>query len=167
MINKVAKMELDMKKIIHYAVSCLALLPLLSFSASQMIVCEPPQGTRVDYFLLNNMNLQNETFLMGKDRVSQMRPMIGLIDNKNVSFIIGDTSQVKSPPKSGNMQVLQYNENQISFAGLISGAPILATYYPKLGILIYSQQSIWSGPSYQGARAVIFYSKCGKQTPNP
>jgi hypothetical protein len=139
----------------------LLLLPLSGFSADKTFLCEAPQGTRIDYFSHNNINLQNETFLMGRDRVSGMRPMIILSDNnKEVSFVIGDASQMNSTPKTGKMNVLVYDENQISFTGIVNGAPILATYYQKMGILIYSQQSIWPGPDYVGARAVIFYAKC-------
>ena len=143
-----------------YLIVFFVLFPLASFAEKKTVICDPPQGTRVDYFSFNNINLQNNTFLMGKDRVSGMRPQIHLYDdNKQVSFVIGD-AEASSQSKSGNMQVLLYNEDQISFAGVINHAPILATYYPKMAVLIYSQQSIWPGPDYQGARAVIFYSKC-------
>lgn len=135
--------------------------PLLVFSADKTFICGAPEGSRIDYFLINSINLQNQTFLMGKDRVSGMRPRIILSDNnRDVFFIIGDAAEIKSQPKTGKMQVLAYNDEQISFTGIVNGAPILATFYPKMNILIYSQQSTWPGPNYQGARAVIFYSKC-------
>lgn len=50
--------------------------------------------------------------------------------------------------------------NQLSFSGLLNGAPILGTYYPELNVLIYSQQAAWPGPDSKGARAVIFYATC-------
>ncbi len=153
-----------MKIKVIYLCALLILFPLISFAEKKTVICESPQGTRVDYFTINNINLQNDTFIMGRDRVSGMKPKIVLDDNnKNVLFIIGDAIETKSQEKQGNMQVLAYNEDQISFTGMINGAPILATYYPKVSILIYSQQSIWPGPDYQGARAVIFYSKCALQ----
>lgn len=138
-----------------------AVLPIIAFSADKTILCGAPEGSRIDYFTFNSLNLQNETFLMGRDRVSGMRPRIILsANNRDVFFTIGDAAEVKGQPKTGKMQVLAYNDEQISFTGVVNGAPILATYYPKMNILIYSQQSIWPGPNYQGARAVIFYSKC-------
>ncbi len=147
------------KMILFYMI--LGAFPLVSFSESKTITCETPQGTRVDYFTENNVNLKNQTFLMGRDQVSGMNPQIILNpENKTVSFIIGDAAEIKSQPKSGNMQVLLYSDDQISFAGLINNAPILASYYPKMNILIYSQQSIWPVVEIQGARAVIFYSRC-------
>lgn len=130
-----------------------------ALSLDKVILCDPPQGTRVDYFAFNNINLQNQTFLMSRDQVSGMRPKL-IIGKNSVTFIIGDASEVKTTSKGGNMQVLLYNGDQISFSGMVNGAPILGTFYPKMNILIYSQQSIWPGPSYKGARAVIFYSKC-------
>lgn len=140
----------------------LILLPFSGIAANKTIVCDSPQGTRIDYFSVNNINLKNETFLMGRDRVSGMQPTIILDDNnKDVSFVIGDAAELKSAStKTGNMTVLAYNDDQISFTGLVNNAPILATYYPKINVLIYSQQSIWPGPNYEGARAVLFYAKC-------
>ena len=132
-------------------------LTLDLYAADRTIVCNPPQGTRVDYFSMNKINLQNENFIMARDQVIGMQPKITIQDDKNVSFSIDDVS---AGQKGSAMQVLLMNPEQITFAGLINEAPILATYYPKLSILIYSQQSIWPGPDYQGARAVIFYAKC-------
>ena len=134
--------------------------PVNQPAAVKPIICSPPQGMRVDYFLNNKANLTNQTFIMGRDQVSGMSPQIILNGDKTVSFVIGDASEIKSQPKAGNMQVLSYSEDQISFAGMVNNAPILATYYPKFGVLIYSQQSIWPGPDFQGARAVLFYSQC-------
>lgn len=152
-----------MNKIVSVLPACLFLLTSLAYCAQKTIICEPPQGTRVDYFSFNNINLQNNTFLMGRDRVSGMRPEIVLHENtKEVFFTIGDAAEMKTQPTAANMNVMVYDADQISFAGLFKGAPILATYYPKTDILIYSQQSIWPGPNYQGARAVIFYSRCAK-----
>lgn len=135
--------------------------PLLSM-ADQTILCDAPQGTRIDYFSVNGVNLQNNTFLMGRDKMSGVRPKIIFSDNKKTAtFIITDAEHVKSQQaKTGNMQIVLHNDEQISFAGMVSGAPIMATYYPKIAALIYSQQSIWPGPDYQGARAAIFYSRC-------
>lgn len=147
------------KKILLPSIFC-AFFPLITLAVDKTITCQPPLGTRVDYFSHNTLNLKSHEFLMGRDQVAGMQPQIILGDNRTVSFIIGDATELKSQPKAGNMQVLLYNEEQISFAGIINNAPILATYYPKLSILIYSQQSIWPGPNYQGARAVMFYSKC-------
>lgn len=154
-------MEGNMKTLCRYLLISYFIFPFYSYSADKTFICEAPQGTRIDYFSHNDINLQNETFLMGRDRVSGMRPQIVLNDNnKDVFFVIGDASQMKSQPKSGKMTVLVYDEKQISFTGIVSAAPILATYYQKMGVLIYSQQSFWPGPNYEGARAVIFYAKC-------
>lgn len=142
------------------------IFPLFSFAAQTTIICDEPMGSRVDYFAFNSMNLENEKFIMGKDKVSGMKPIITLnSNNHDVGFVISDAADAKSvQPKKGEMKVLAYNDDQISFVGLVNGAPILATYYPKIQILIYSQQSIWPGPNYQGARAVIFYAKCSKSS---
>lgn len=142
----------------------LLLSSISSFAADKTILCDEPQGTRIDYFSTNSINLKNETFIMGRDRISGLRPKLVLLsNNKDVSFTIGDAAEVKGQVKTGSMKVLAYDEDQISFTGVINGAPILATYYPKMQVLIYSQQSIWPGPNYQGARAVIFYAKCKAQ----
>jgi hypothetical protein len=143
--------------------SCIAALsfPLVSFSADVTILCDVPQGTRIDYFSVNSANLQNETFLMGRDKISGMRPKIVLHERSHeVDFIISDAAHVESAPMTGSMKVLAYNEEQISFTGIVKSAPVLATYYPRQRILIYSQQSTWPGPNFQGARAAIFYAKC-------
>lgn len=143
-----------------------ALFPVAVLSAEKTIVCEPPQGSRIDYFTVNRINLKNETFLMGRDSVSGMRPRIVLAENgTDVSFILGDTETLKSAPKTANMKVVESTEDQISFVGKFNGAPIMASYYPKMAVLIYSQQSIWPGPDYLGARAAIFYSRCQLEPP--
>lgn len=124
---------------------------------AKTITCAPPEGTRIDYFAYNSLNLENQKFFMGRDRVSTLQPKI-ILDNNNknfVTFVLGT-----DPSLTNTMKVLQSDSEQISFAGLINGAPMLASYYLKLQILIYSQQSIWPGPNFQGARASIFYSKC-------
>ena len=123
--------KMMVKKIIFLYINILlALFPLVCFSENQSvtqapsnpsnnikpIVCDPPQGMRVDYFVNNKANLQNEQFIMGRDQVSGMKPQIILNNNKTVSFIIGDATEISSLPKSGNMQVLLYNDDQISFA---------------------------------------------------
>jgi len=129
-------------------------------AASQTIVCEAPQGTRVDYFSANRINLQNETFLMSKDRISSIKPTIELGDNQEVHFSLGNGEQMTAGTKSGSLKVLKYDAKQISFAGLVNGSPIMATYYPATSTLVYSQQSIWPGPDYEGVRAILFFSKC-------
>lgn len=138
-----------------------AVLPLSCFSAEKTIICESPQGTRVDYFTANRVNLKNETFIMGRDGIRGMQPRIVFAENGvDVSFTLGDTETWKTTPKEANMKVVNSTEEQVSFAGLYNGAPILASYYPRLSILIYSQQSVWPGPDFAGARAAIFYSHC-------
>lgn len=154
-------MNINMKifrRILLLAVTC---LPFNSFAADKYIICEEPIGSRVDYFVSNTADLKNETFLMGRDRVTGLKPRIRLNDqDQNVFFVIGDAEELKSKEKSAEMRVFAYNEDQITFAGLVNGAPILATYYPGMKILIYSQQSTWPGPEFEGARAMLFYSKC-------
>lgn len=135
--------------------------PLLCAAADVTVLCDPPQGTRIDYFSVNGANLQNESFLMARDKISGMRPKMVLHEaSHEVDFIISDAAHVELAPMTGKMNVLAYNDEQVSFTGIVKGAPVLATYYPKLSILIYSQQSTWPGPDFQGARAAIFYAKC-------
>ena len=139
----------------------LAVVPLAAYPAAKTFVCHSPEGMRVDYFSSNNLNLENNKFILGKDHVSGMYPQIILQDdNQNVSFLIGDSTEIKSSPKQVNMKVLAYNSDQISFTGIVNDAPILATFYPKANVLIYSQQSTWANDNLQGARAILFYAIC-------
>lgn len=126
--------------------------------ANQTINCEAPQGTRVDYFSANNINLQNQTFLMSKDRISSAKPTIVLDDHQQMSFALSE--QIKADTKAGTLRVIKYDDKQISAAGDVNGSPILITYYPITQTLVYSQQSVWPGPDYEGVRAVLFFAKC-------
>lgn len=149
-----------MKKIMVFVLMAW-MCPLTVFALDQSISCDPPQGMRVDYFVENKINLDNQKFIVGRDQISGMKPRIILHENgKDVSLTLGDTTEAKTEPKPSHMQVIMERPDQISFTGMVSGAPVMATYYPKMNVLIYSQQSVWPGDDYQGARAVIFYSKC-------
>lgn len=150
-----------MRKIIFLL--CCFFFSLSAFAEGETITCEEPTGARVDYFKQNKANLENERFMPGRDRVTGLKPQLKINNETHeVSFIIGNTAELKTQPIKGNMRVLAFNESQVSFTGVVNGAPILGTFYPELDILIYSQQSTWPGGDFVGARAMLFYSKCIK-----
>jgi hypothetical protein len=80
-----------------------------------------------------------------------------------------DSASSSANNKIDVMKIIDQNAEQISFTGTFSDAPILASYYPQMKILIYTQQSVWPGPDFQGARALMFYAKCQEddETPKP
>lgn len=131
-----------------------------SFAADKTINCDEPQGSRIDYFSENHANLKNEQFYMAKDRMSGLRPKIIIKNDNQVSFVIGDSVQKASQSKTGEMKVLVNNDKQLSFAGVVSDAPVLGTYYREQRVLVYSQQSVWDDENFEGVRAMMFYSRC-------
>jgi len=146
----------------------LFLLPAISFAAEMKILCDEPVGTRIDYFTQNTATLKNNEFLVGRDQVTGMQPQIIFnANNQDVSFVIGDATMLAAQQKTGNMKVILSTQEQISFTGMVNNAPVLATYYPAMKVLMYSQQSVWPGDSFTGARSILFYSKCQDLTPQP
>lgn len=152
-------------------------LCLLATSAlhagSKTITCEEPQGARVDYFLKNPAKVKNETFMFGRDKIDGLKLIIVLDDNnKDVHFSFHNTAATTAVTteennQDGKMSVIFANDDQVTFVGTVSGAPIMATYYPGFKILVYSQQSSWPGGNFLGARAMMFYSKCGEAVVAP
>lgn len=150
--------------------SLLFTLLLLSNSCfpESKIVCTPPEGLRVDYFNepSNLSKYKNHVFLTDTDSFSGMHPTIIFEDNqKEVTFIIGNTSSAISKNMKGNMAIIYSSKDQISFAGVINEAPILASYYPDMHILVYSQQSDWM-PTKRGMRSGIYFSRCSQPNLN-
>lgn len=140
------------------------LLTLTSFAASasgRTVMCDAPMGPRLDYFTQNTANLQNNQFLVGNDQMSDVHVRVVLNDNnQDVSFAVGSMAQLQAIPEVNNMKVVDTTKDQVSFFGKVNDAPILATYYPAMSIIVYTQQSVWPGDSFSGARAMLFYARC-------
>lgn len=136
------------------------------------ITCEPPVGTRIDYFTKNNAGIENNKFQMSRDKVSGVNPHIvfnSALDTVEFS-IRGSTLSADSASSDAtvaSMKVIAYSDNQVTFAGIVNNAPMMATYYSKLNILIFSEQNIWSGGDLEGARATVFYSRCTEEAAHP
>jgi len=136
------------------------LIPLTSFAADKKIICETPDGMRLDYFVFNRLDVENNKFLASRDRMSKANIAIIFHDkSKDVTFYI-QTDKNSKPSEYKNMKIIYQNLQQITFDGMFNRAPIMATYYPLYDILVYSQQSVWPGQNYKGARAVFFHAKC-------
>lgn len=143
-----------MKRII-LALALVVSIPL--YAAPKIINCASPQGMRIDYFSQNAVNLKNNHFNMSRDRASGFKISLS-IDTQTVFFNmqkLKDHTEMKA-----TMPIILNTADQLSFAGVLNGAPILGTYYPEINVLIYSQQATWPGPDFKGARAVIFYAMC-------
>lgn len=149
----------------------LILLSLQAHAAENQrvgITCDAPWGSRVDYFENNKVNQANKTFLMARDKITGIHPKLILDDQeKSVYFELTDTTlfdKKSESVKSANMNVIAYNDEQITFTGVLNNAPVMGTFYPKMNILIFSQQSIWKNEQLQGANAFLLQSQC---TVNP
>jgi hypothetical protein len=160
----------DFKKITHVKLKILIRLliilifiPTLVFSQTT-IVCDPPRGLRVDYFEMNNiLKKPANIFLPDTDKVSGMNPTIIFEDGEKFAmFILGHTKNAPKETLKTKMFIFYNSPEQISFVGLMKDAPILASYYPLLHILVYSQQANWL-PVSGGMRATLFYSDCHKK----
>lgn len=146
--------------------SLLSILPLSSYAGGRTIFCNEPMGPRLDYFTQNTANLQNNQFLVGRDQMNDVRIRIVLDDNnQDVSFVVGSDADLQKTSPTNNMKIVFATTDQVSFLGKVNEAPILATYYPSMNILIYTQQSVWPGDSFSGARAMLFYARCNVGTP--
>ncbi len=136
------------------------------------VTCEPPVGTRIDYFTKNSAGVENNKFQMSRDKVSGANPHIvfnsasEMVDFsiRNSAVFVNDSEQ---KPISASMKVIAYSDNQVTFAGILNNAPMMATYYSKLHILMFTEQNIWTGSDFEGARATLFYSRCTEETANP
>ena len=156
-------MDITMKKMNKLTGFVFLLLSGSSFS-EPTFVCQPPEGLRVDYFDADNtINKPKNEFLTDTDKISGMHPTIIFHDKtKEATFILGNTSASIAKTMKANMAIIYNTKEQISFAGVINEAPILASYYPMMHILAYSQQSDWA-PNANGMRSAIYYSKCNEQ----
>lgn len=132
------------------------------------ITCDAPWGSRVDFFSQAKEGVEPNTFLMARDKITGIHPVLILNNaDKTVTFDLKDSTLYqddKNVTKTANMKVIAYNENQITFAGVLNNAPIMGTYYPKMNILYFSQQSLWQTQELTGANAFLFQSKCTVDT---
>ena len=55
---------------------------------------------------------------------------------------------------------LAQTEDMLGFAGVVNGAPVLITIYPKEKIMLYSEQGIMALPNTTWPKAKMFWSKC-------
>ena len=129
------------------------LFPGMSFSADKSISCKSPQGMRVDYYLNNPLQIENEKFHVGRDQLKDATVEVVIKENKQDATLTinGESSEMK---------IMMYNVDQISFVGFFDGVPILATYYPLEDVIYFTQQSVWPGGEYIGTRTQVFFAKC-------
>lgn len=130
-------------------------IPIASYSKTE-IICESPNGSRVDYWK-NSDKYPNNEFLTDDDKISGIHPTITISDNNDITFSTADSGNIN--PISSTMTLLLKDSEQMSFSGVMDGAPVLASYYPKLKILVYSQHSDWT-PYNTGMRSTTYYSRC-------
>lgn len=136
------------------------LIPIACISQTK-ISCDPPNGLRVDYYEQENIfKNPSQIFIPNDDKISGMNPkVIFNNDGKTAIFTVGNSSVMPPETITSHMIIFYTTQEQISFVGIMNGAPVLASYYPPMKILVYSQQTNWT-PFTRGVRSALFYSKC-------
>jgi hypothetical protein len=147
-----------MKETSIFLAAIFMMYPFVGNAADQAYLCDIPQGTRVDYFTQDVATIRANVFSLARDQVINLKPKIIIHDN-DVTFTNDYAEKSSSASTSEKMKIILRTSDQISFAGMFNGEPMLATLYPLTNVLMYSQQATWSQP-YDGVRAVMFYSKC-------
>lgn len=138
----------------------LTLIPIACISQTK-ISCNPPNGLRVDYYEQENIfKNPSQIFIPNVDKISGMNPTI-IFDDLGKTALFSVSSSALTSPKTitSDMVVFYSSKEQISFAGIMNGAPVLASYYPTMKVLVYSQQTDWT-PATRGVRSALYYSKC-------
>lgn len=116
--------------------------------------CEDLKGIRVDY--------SNEKFEQSTDGMTGSKPQI-LYDfnTKKATYISTDASKT-----TDNVEIVLVSETdrRLSFVGVINGAPVMLSIYPKDKILFYSEQASMVLPNMAWPKAKLFWAKCEIQT---
>lgn len=131
---------------------------LTAYATKTNIVCEEAKGQGVYYFTSNNGKAKNNTFLPHEDSTSAT--LVIKINPDNTSMLIFSDAQNENKSFfTTELIPILASPEQVSLVGILNGAPILITFYPEQGIVIYSIQSNW-GSYANGARATLMYSHC-------
>jgi hypothetical protein len=125
------------------------------------IVCKNLKGSGVYYFTYSGNNkFENNKFLPHSDAFTGATLYINMNTLSKIYTLsfLNPKSSGDTPSRSALVPLI-LNSLQYSFVGMLSGAPILVTFYPEQNILIYSLQTTWD-PYAKGAKATLMYSNC-------
>lgn len=85
-------------------------------------------------------------------------------ESKKIAQVALVNGAVNEDAAWDDLFVLEVDKNngyeQITFVGFLEGAPVMISAYPKVGIVIYSQHSVWPTIIGQGSRTFMLHAKC-------
>lgn len=131
-----------------------------------MAVCADIKGPQTYYYPNSPWNEKRETnkFDDHQDGISSKYLVLRWEEGKDtavVALVDRESKDIKTSTIVYSLHRTQAgNSEQISFAGILSDAPVMFSLYPREKILLYSQQSIWSPPVAEGIRAFMFHATC-------
>lgn len=149
-----------------FSIVCGVMLHSVACAKTLTAVCEEPNGRQINYFSDKKLaDIQEKRFIDDKTKIAGSRPTLTVdFDKQTAIFVIQDSNVSKETPDAGkmrstNLTPLLIDADQMTFSGVVSGAPVMFTLYPKEQIGIYAQHSYWQHIA-DGVRASFFYMKC-------
>jgi len=150
-----------MKKYIYLCLISFLILVTKTVSASTITaVCSYPKGQRVDYFTSNNAKEANFEFLENKDSITAQITFIWDDSKEEAVIVLPDTASAGSQPNTSKLSLLYKANDQVTFAGLLKGAPVMFSLYPKDKVAVYTMHATWGPVIGEGIRATMFHAKC-------
>jgi len=129
-------------------------------------LCEEPNGRQIEYFSDKKLtDVAENRFIDKETKVSGGRPTLTVdFDKQTAILVVQDSNILKEASGAGkmrstNLTPLLIDVDQMTFSGVVSGAPVMFTLYPKEQIGVYAQHSYWRHIA-DGVRASFFYMKC-------
>jgi hypothetical protein len=131
----------------------------ISYASVLTATCNNFEGIRIEYFLNNNIGLQNKQFIVQKDKLSGELKLIWDIKKESALFTSQDSVLAGGKVNQTEVISLLQDEKQITFVGVLYGAPILFTLYPEEKVAFYSWHTSQSIAG-NGIKSIDLYAKC-------
>ena len=128
------------------------------------IYCPNLTGESIYYFSKERPNDPKDTFIKVLDSITGTSiTLIWDMNKTQAQFLLPATPKAGRAPNSTTLHLMVFEKEQITFAGLMRGAPILFSFYPLQGVAVYTQHSNWY-PFTEGIRVQTFPLKCTLKT---
>ena len=83
------------------------------------------------------------------------------MSKSTATIVLPNSDKAGGKPHTMTAHLIARDTNQISFIGILNGAPTLVSIYPNEEIMIYSTHGSWPHAyALAGAMAKTFYAKC-------
>ena len=135
-------------------------LPTVNWAATT-ITCKNIEGFRTSFFTKAS-KVKTNSFIFTEDSISEGELKLILNHEDKTAWLEMPNTKAMGNSYKTKLVPLHYDSDpleQLTFAGVLNGAPIMFTYFPEQNIAFYTMHTVYSGV-LEGAKAVQLHAEC-------